>query len=743
MDSMNEVFDVVAVIPKCIKSAKDLYDLRERYKDASVLITAIYSESMVIAACLSQIHNLLQRDALNSKKSELHDTLEKAVAGCKAVYESLEHEVSVLGPKASHGSLRFVDRTKVMLKEETLKELLQQIRGQQSALSLLIQGLQMESISDIRRLVHENSVALEQVVQRSNTPQISYIQPSIPDSSSNTTLVSHSGYGQQTPRVVSQGSVVDSRTSPQTAPTGNGLEVHHDLLESLEQNMLPFMPPPRGTTPVGDRNQSPSALDCETKDIFMSSSLASATATVSQEEMEAHAVEEKPPPLPPRPSMLHTPNQTVVNHGYDLSAAPSALSVATPQIVMAPSVESTPRITPDLCENVKMSSIWTSLLEEELVFMDRMGSFNAQFYEPIVKQSPNLANRLDIKGIIDQLVEKHRQYVLGPLVEMTSGTLTSTPYAALLESWVYQTQQVYHEYCRQLLRTESVIRMIQATNPQFLFMQDALNVNDSWSGQNWEERMRLPICQLSVYTSKLRAALEMTSSSGYGNTASQYADISRSLHVVRTLRSQCCKVIDDEQNRDQVLGLQRRLQVRDMEVLNSLDLMNPGRHLIAQGRVALKVNGHGPWLSVHAMLLDNYFLWAKDHSSSMSKLMNSKSSDGQLWVTDIPISRGYLQITIPEQQGLYATAGSFEDIPKGTLLYQIYVKNIASHLKPHILGAYSPGDHQAWWQHLRSSGLPVSAPNTPSILEQPKPQSLFDKHVVNRLPSSNNLRRLL
>ena len=57
----------MSALPQCIQSAKQLYDLRERYKDASVLITAIYSESMVIAASLSQVQNLLQHDALQQK----------------------------------------------------------------------------------------------------------------------------------------------------------------------------------------------------------------------------------------------------------------------------------------------------------------------------------------------------------------------------------------------------------------------------------------------------------------------------------------------------------------------------------------------------------------------------------------------------------------------------------------------------------------------------------------------------
>lgn len=97
---------------------------------------------MVIAASLSQVQNLLQRDALQNKP-ELHETFDQALTGCRVVYTCLEEEVRDLVAKANNNDLGFRDRTKFIWKEETFKELLQQIRGQQSALSLLIQGLQM------------------------------------------------------------------------------------------------------------------------------------------------------------------------------------------------------------------------------------------------------------------------------------------------------------------------------------------------------------------------------------------------------------------------------------------------------------------------------------------------------------------------------------------------------------------------------------------------------------------------
>lgn len=171
----------MAALPQAIQSAKELYDLRSRYKDASVLITAIYSESMVIAASLSQVQNLLNHDALQSKP-QLLETFDRALTGCRVVYGCLEEEVRDLVVKAETDDLKFKDRAKFLWKEDTFKELLTQIRGQQSALSLLIQGLQMESIADIRKLVEENSVTLDRVVKRSRTLRLSHPRMRVPES---------------------------------------------------------------------------------------------------------------------------------------------------------------------------------------------------------------------------------------------------------------------------------------------------------------------------------------------------------------------------------------------------------------------------------------------------------------------------------------------------------------------------------------------------------------------------------
>jgi hypothetical protein len=147
---------------------------------------------MVIAASLSQVQNLLHHDALQNKP-QLLETFDRALTGCRVVYGCLEEEVRDLVVKAEADELKFKDRAKFLWKEDTFKELLTQIRGQQSALSLLIQGLQMESIADIRKLVAENSATLDQVVKRSRTLRQSHPRVQVPES-----LFSHSQKNEDT-----------------------------------------------------------------------------------------------------------------------------------------------------------------------------------------------------------------------------------------------------------------------------------------------------------------------------------------------------------------------------------------------------------------------------------------------------------------------------------------------------------------------------------------------------------------
>jgi hypothetical protein len=236
----------------------------------------------------------------------------------------LDEEVKELAKKADNDNLKFKDRTKYLWKEDTFKELLLQIRGQQLALSLLLQGLQMESIDDIRRLVENNSGRLDQIATRSNTLRKSRPNIKVPESvfkacadrqdmiDAEATLRSgESHFGGEIVNVKSyrrattlatlhaegQGPVTSKHSTDDTYNGGVSLAAvglanlelvsdaeekgtHAELPGSLEHSLLSFVPP--SSTSVALSPWLPVLPNM------------TSVETVSQEEEEA------PPPLPPR-----------------------------------------------------------------------------------------------------------------------------------------------------------------------------------------------------------------------------------------------------------------------------------------------------------------------------------------------------------------------------------------------------------------------------------------------------------
>ncbi|KAF2181767.1 hypothetical protein K469DRAFT_637902 [Zopfia rhizophila CBS 207.26] len=191
MDPVSITAGVVGVTAACLKTAKILNELRPRYLEASATIAAICSESTLVSASLSQVQALLLR---NSKvmatqlqaRPELAATFDTTLTGCTVVFACLEEEVNRLDIKAckEEDQDSWKHRAKIAWRADTMKELLQSIRGQQGAITLLIQMLQMESLSDIHRLIQDNTAVLRGVVHRTRSLRSSNprVGSSIPES---------------------------------------------------------------------------------------------------------------------------------------------------------------------------------------------------------------------------------------------------------------------------------------------------------------------------------------------------------------------------------------------------------------------------------------------------------------------------------------------------------------------------------------------------------------------------------
>ncbi|KAK9423675.1 putative Fungal N-terminal domain-containing protein [Seiridium unicorne] len=182
MDPLSVTTSVTALTAACLKTTKAMGDLCEKFKHAQMTLSAICSESTVICASLSQIQSLVltRPDALRTQlreRSELVATFDIAVTGCMVIYAVLDDEVQSIMALCVDGQLGWFEKAKVLWKEDTMSGLLQQLRGQQHAISLLIQVLQLESLSDIHRLVAQHGLMLERI--KSQTRSLRFMNPRV------------------------------------------------------------------------------------------------------------------------------------------------------------------------------------------------------------------------------------------------------------------------------------------------------------------------------------------------------------------------------------------------------------------------------------------------------------------------------------------------------------------------------------------------------------------------------------
>jgi hypothetical protein len=766
----------LAALPQCIQSAKELYDLRSRYKDASVLITAIYSESMVIAASLSQIQNLLQHDALQ-KKPQLLETFDRALTGCRVVYGCLEEEVRDLVVKVENDDLKFKDRAKFLWKEDTFKELLTQIRGQQSALSLLIQGLQMESIADIQKLVQDNSVTLDQVVKRSRTLRQSHPRIKVPESLFNKQsrhgeeadtesiakateftfddeVVNSKAYRRamamalSNPNIqskVAQGSEIELQPDDPTAMDSSGQTTekieevellqlsspsptveddehgsteakvvhdspsqtavvgeHQDLFDTLERDILSFMPRITSTAPY----LTPATTRANTLPTPPSqapTSLAPAPLRSYSEDPQTSNAE-SPPPLPPRrPSRQHTSSEMipiVPPKARSASSDDSVYTSDTPSVLSKVSTASSytlyeasqsnssqsrgpsrkplllahkssyntlsgsrhispgirPLGTSSPILNPEMINIWRSLMDAERKFVDRMIKLRRTFYDNIIRQWPILEKHLGAILVGQQLAKLHQQHLLESMEFQLADNSKAACDPHIFEAWTEKTQQLLREYCRKMPHASSSLRTTQNMDPKFTPFVNTLGLSIAHFGMGWEDYLKLPNVQLQSYVDNLQSLVNIAESLGPA-AAQETMRLRRALQAVTWLRTSTSAQLEEAQGREDVQDLEKRMRT-DAGTLSQLRLHESIRRVKYQGGMAIKFKGQGSWVPVHAMLLDNFFFWGKA----------KKNKGDEVMILDAPMSIANIELALPTDAHQSQKATMLDQIPRGQVV---------------------------------------------------------------------------
>jgi hypothetical protein len=188
MDPLSIVASASALVFASVRAVKGLCGLRECYKTAGTMIASISSECMVLHIALSQIQKLALIDSFFDRLAsqlDLKDSLELALLSCTQTLSALEEEIRELSPKGEQKGDHFL-RLKYLWNEETMREILLQLRSQQNAISVLLTAIQTygshplanyrattntqdsERISDIYQLLLNSNIILERLAKRSD-----------------------------------------------------------------------------------------------------------------------------------------------------------------------------------------------------------------------------------------------------------------------------------------------------------------------------------------------------------------------------------------------------------------------------------------------------------------------------------------------------------------------------------------------------------------------------------------------
>ncbi|KAK4206756.1 hypothetical protein QBC37DRAFT_116293 [Rhypophila decipiens] len=113
-----------------------------------------------------------QDNGQNDDENMLLAALDTSLTGCLVLFSCLDQEIATVNKSHSvknGGQLSWFGRVRFLINNDRLQELLTALRGQQTAINLLIQLMQTEAISEIKRLLSENQPTLEANLRRTQT----------------------------------------------------------------------------------------------------------------------------------------------------------------------------------------------------------------------------------------------------------------------------------------------------------------------------------------------------------------------------------------------------------------------------------------------------------------------------------------------------------------------------------------------------------------------------------------------
>lgn len=147
MDPLSAASSIASVMIGCAKVVKVAHDIRGKYKGASVTIASIATECATVRTGLSQLQKVATKT--NDFDEDTADTFETVILGCTLTMSVLNDYVAELTESMGEVNAEVgiaqpsrMAKMKLLWNESEMKELLHQLRGHQSSITMLLTTLQ-------------------------------------------------------------------------------------------------------------------------------------------------------------------------------------------------------------------------------------------------------------------------------------------------------------------------------------------------------------------------------------------------------------------------------------------------------------------------------------------------------------------------------------------------------------------------------------------------------------------------
>jgi hypothetical protein len=147
MDPLSVVTSVLSISTICVHAIKSLRYIRVRCADADLTVRSLCTESNAINTSLCEIRRLFMRDGVGmvadlESRPEVMLALDESLTCCMMVFSCLEVDIRKLIPKDTR-RFKWIRKTKIVWNEQAMMGYINQLRGQQAMLGLLLQSLQL------------------------------------------------------------------------------------------------------------------------------------------------------------------------------------------------------------------------------------------------------------------------------------------------------------------------------------------------------------------------------------------------------------------------------------------------------------------------------------------------------------------------------------------------------------------------------------------------------------------------